>query len=587
MAKTELLAPAKNMECAIAAINSGADAIYIGANMFGARKNAGNSLKELEEIIKYAHQFWVKVYVTINTILTDEELVEAKKLIWKLHEIKADAIIFQDFGILELARKGELPEIPLHASTQCNNRTLQKVKFFEKIGIKRVILARELSLSEIKNIAKNTDVQIECFVHGALCVSYSGQCYLSASCGGRSANRGECAQPCRKKYTIIDENGKVLVKNKYMLSLKDFNASKKLEDLVRAGVVSFKIEGRLKDANYVRNVVLHYRKLLDRISKKSSSGIIVADFEPNPDKSFNRSFTEYFLDGRSECYNLNSVKSLGEKLGKVIGKGKNYIEINAKISAGDGLCFFENNELAGFLANKVEGKKVYPNKMPNIKIGDTLYRNQDHEFEKTLKNSKTARKILVDFKFKNGIVSAIDENFNKVELPLEGLEAAKDKEKMKTNFITQMKKTGETIYFVRSASVEDELPFIPISKLNEIRRTLLEKLTEKRLENYKMRVQQEIQPAEYFEDEVDYRANIMNNSAKNFYEECLANVKEFAPEHTKKFDKIELMRTKHCIKYALNMCKSKEKLFLLDEEGRKFALNFDCKNCEMTISKAD
>ncbi|MBQ3102639.1 U32 family peptidase [bacterium] len=586
MAKTELLAPAKNMECAIAAINSGADAIYIGANMFGARKNAGNSLKELEEIIKYAHQFWVKVYVTINTILTDEELTEAKKLIWKLHEIKADAIIFQDFGILELARKGELPDIPLHASTQCNNRTFEKVKFFEKIGVKRVILARELSLSEIKNIAKNTDVQIECFVHGALCVSYSGQCYLSASCGGRSANRGECAQPCRKKYTVINGNNEVLVKNKYMLSLKDFNASKRLEDMVRSGVVSFKIEGRLKDANYVRNVVLYYRKLLDKISKKSSSGTIIADFEANPTKSFNRSFTEYFLDGRTECYNLNSVKSLGEKLGQVSARGKNYIEINAKISSGDGLCFFENNELAGFLANKVEGKKVYPNKMPNIRVGDIVYRNQDHEFEKILKNSKTARKILVDFKFKNGIVSAIDENFNKVELILEELEVAKDKEKMKTNFITQMKKTGETIYLAQNVSLEGELPFIPISKLNEIRRTLLEKLTEKRLENYKMRAQQEIQPAEYFEDEVDYRANIMNASAKNFYEECLATVKEFAPEHTKKFDKIELMRTKHCIKYALNMCKSKEELFLLDEEERKFALKFDCKNCEMIISKA-
>lgn len=587
MAKTELLAPAKNMECAIAAINSGADAIYIGANAFGARKNAGNSLKELEEIIKYAHQFWVKVYVTINTILTDEELEEAKKLIWKLHEIKADAIIFQDFGILELARKKELPDIPLHASTQCSNRSYEKVKFFEKLGVKRVILARELSISEIKNIAKNTDAQIECFVHGALCVSYSGECYLSAHCGGRSANCGECAQPCRKKYSVINDKGETITKNKYMLSLKDFNASKKLEELVRAGVVSFKIEGRLKDANYVRNVVLHYRKLLDKISKKSSSGTVIADFEPNPQKSFNRSFTEYFLEGRSDCFNLNSVKSLGEKLGKVLGKGKNYIEINAKVAAGDGLCFFENDDLAGFLVNKVEGRKIYPNKMPNIKLGDVVYRNQDHEFEKILKNSKTARKISVDFKFKNGAVSVMDENFNKAELELDLGEEAKDKEKMRLNFINQMKKTGETIYLAKSATVEGEIPFIPISKLNEIRRTLLEKLTEKRLENYKMRVQGEIQPAEYFEEKVNYKANIMNKSAKNFYEECLATVEEYAPEYTKKFDKIELMRTKHCIKYALNMCGAKEKLFLVSEEGRKFALDFDCKNCEMVISKAD
>lgn len=298
MKKVELLAPAKDKETAIAAINCGADAVYIGASEFGARKAVPNSLDDIKEVVNYAHKFYAKVHVTINTILTDNELEQAQTLIHKLYEAGVDAIIVQDMGILKLAAEGKLPPIALHASTQCDNRTLEKVKFFENLGVSRVILARETSLDRIKEICANTNCEIETFIHGALCVSYSGQCYLSYAIGGRSANRGECAQPCRKKYSLIDDKGNILAQDKHLLNLRDFNASGHIEELVNAGVKSFKIEGRLKDINYVKNVVAFYRREIDKYAQKISSGRIEYDFEPDVNKSFNRGFTDYFLEGR-------------------------------------------------------------------------------------------------------------------------------------------------------------------------------------------------------------------------------------------------------------------------------------------------
>lgn len=324
MKKIELLAPAKDKETAFAAIDCGADAIYIGASDFGARRAVPNSIDDIKEVVDYAHKFYARVHVTINTILTDSELEQAVKLIHKLYEIGVDAIIVQDMGILKLAVDGKLPPIQIHASTQCDNRTLEKVKFFENIGVSRVILARELSIEEIKNICSNTNVEIETFIHGALCVSYSGQCYMSYAIGGRSANRGECAQACRKKYTLVDEDGKVIAKDKYLLSLRDFNASRYIEELIDAGVKSFKIEGRLKDINYVKNVVAYYRREIDKYASKISSGRVEVNFEPNVNKTFNRGYTDYFLDGRKNALisiplNLkgkNSVKF--QKSGKII-----------------------------------------------------------------------------------------------------------------------------------------------------------------------------------------------------------------------------------------------------------------------------
>ncbi len=578
MKKVELLAPAKDKKTAIAAINSGCDAIYIGASNFGARKKVPNSLEDIKEIVDYAHKFYVKVHVTVNTVLTDDELFQAKELIQKLYDIGVDAIIVQDMGIFKLALDGELPPIVLHASTQCDNRTLEKVKFFDNMGISRVILARELSLEQIKEICQNSNTEIETFIHGALCVSYSGQCYFSHYIGGRSANRGECAQACRKKYTLVDENGKIIAKDKYLLSMKDFNASRHLKDLIDAGVKSFKIEGRLKDENYVKNVVAYYRQEIDKFARKTSSGKVFSDFEPDVRKSFNRGFTDYFLDGRKKCFNFESPKSLGEKLGKITKVGKDCFELNAEVSKQDGLYF--NGQ--GCLVNKVEGRKIYPNKMDGIAVGIDVYRNFDSRFEKQLENSKIKRRIGVKFVCKNGVLNAQDEDGNFVVFVLPQGEMPKNSEKMRENFINQLKKTGESDFYTENTEIIGELPFMPVSKINEVRRKILSDLMNERLKNYKRDLQKPLKYAEFPQKELDYRANIHNSEAKCFYENSGCKVCEMSAE-SGAFPK-ELMRTKHCLKFAFNMCKSPEKLFLIDEKGKKYPLKFDCANCEMVIS---
>lgn len=576
--KVELLAPAKDKKTAITAINSGCDAIYIGASNFGARKKVPNSLEDIKEIVDYAHKFYVKVHVTVNTILTDDEILKAKELIQKLYDIGVDAIIVQDMGIFKLAIDNKLPPIALHASTQCDNRDLEKVKFFDDIGVSRVILARELSLEKIKEICANTNAEIETFIHGALCVSYSGQCYFSHYIGGRSANRGECAQACRKKYTLIDENGNIIAKDKYLLSMKDFNASRHLESLIDAGVKSFKIEGRLKDENYVKNVVAYYRQEIDKFAPKTSSGRVFLDFEPDVKKSFNRGFTDYFLDGRKRCFNFESPKSLGEKLGKITKVGKDYFEIsNGDVSKQDGLYFNGN----GCLVNKVEGKKIYPNKMEGIVVGLEVYRNFDSKFEKQLESSKIKRQIGVKFSFKNGILTVTDEDENSVNFTLDSCEKAKNPEKMKENFITQLKKTGDSDFYVKAIEISEEIPFMPISQINEIRRTILEKLMNERLKNYKRELQKPLKYVKFPKETLDYKANIHNQCAKEFYENCGCEVCEMSAE-SGALPK-ELMRTKHCLKFAFNMCKSPKKLFLIDEKGKKYPLMFDCKNCEMVV----
>lgn len=592
MKKVELLAPAKDKQTAITAINSGCDAIYIGAQNFGARKKVGNSLEDIKEIVDYAHKFYVKVHVTVNTILTNFELLEAQKLIQDLYDIGVDAIIVQDMGIFELAIEGKLPPIAIHASTQCDNRSLEKVEFFKNIGASRVILARELSLEQIKEICQlassgENPIEVETFVHGALCVSYSGQCYMSYYIGGRSANRGECAQACRKKYSLVDDKGNVIAKDKYLLSMRDFNASKHLQQLIDVGVKSFKIEGRLKDKNYVRNVVAYYRSEIDKYAGKTSSGKVFIDFEPDVRKSFNRGFTDYFLDGRKKCFNFESPKSLGEKLGKISKLGKNYFEINwlknnspKDLNPQDGLYF---NGM-GCLVNKIEGNKIYPNKMDGLTIGCEIFRNFDRKFEKRLENSKIKRQIGVEFTFQNSILTAIDEDKNSVSLKIAKGEAPKNPEKMKENFITQLKKTGESDFYVENIEVLDELSFIPVSQINEIRRQILAELMNERLKNYKREIQRPMSFAEFPQKELDYRANIYNDTAKCFYENCGCNVCEMALESGKiKSRTIELMHTKHCLKFAFDMCKSPKKLFLIDEKGKKYPLKFDCKNCEMRI----
>lgn len=586
MKQVELLAPAKNIETAIAAINSGADAIYIGANEFGARKNAPNSLSDIEKLVNYAHKFYVRIHVVINTILNDEELNQAIKLVKNLYNIGVDAIIIQDMGLLKAAIDGNLPPIAIHTSTQCNTRTLEKARFFDTLGVSRIILARELSLSQIDEICKNVSCEVESFIHGALCVSYSGQCYLSFANGGRSANRGECAQPCRKKYSLVDESGKVIFKDKYLLSLKDFNASNCIENLINSGVKSFKIEGRLKDISYVRNVVAYYNNLINKYAQRTSSGKIFLDFKPDVYKTFNRGYTNYFLNGREQCFNFLSPKSRGEKLGKVKRIFKNYFEIDAKLNPQDGICFVQDGDMTGFLVNKVVGNKVYPNKMDGIKSGLVLYRNFNANFEKLLENSKTVRKIAVSFKISAGNIVATDEDDNTVSIKLPIGETPKNIEKLKENYINQLKKTGTSDFYTTSVDIEDDdLSFVPVAKINETRRELLSLLIEERLANYKKETQKPIHYADFPERKIDYRGNVFNFEAKTFYENCKCEVLEPALESQQSIKNgIELMRTKHCLKFAAGLCQQPTKnLYLVDVKGKKYPLKFDCKNCEMVI----
>ena len=586
MKSVELLAPAKNLEVAIAAINCGADAIYIGATEFGARKNAPNSLADIEALVNYAHKFYVKVHVAINTILNNNELQKAIKLIENLYNIGVDAVIIQDFGILNAAINGKLPPIQLHMSTQCDNRNLEKAKFFDDIGVSRVILARELSLEKISEICKNTKCEIETFIHGALCVSYSGQCYLSYANGGRSANRGECAQPCRMRYSLIDDKGKTIIDNKYLLSLKDFNASKYIDKLINCGVKSFKIEGRLKDINYVRNIVLYYNNLINNYAERTSSGKIFSDFEPTPKKTFNRGYTEYFLNNRCQCFNFISPKSKGEKVGKITKVADKFFEIDAKISPQDGLCYIEKGEMKGFLVNKVVGNKVYPAKMPKLIKDTVIFRNIDSVFEKQLNSTKTVRKIEVKFTLKDNKIYILDEDNNCVCKDLLIQQEPKDLNKMKQTLINQLKRTGNSDFYVSEITIEDDnIPFLPVSEINKLRREMLSLLTNERLKNYNKKLQKPIKYSTFPYKKMDYHANVLNEDAKNFYKNCNCEISEMALESKSDIPHgIELMRTKHCIKYAANLCGKKcNKLYLLDDKNNKYPLKFDCKNCEMVI----
>ena len=562
---TELLAPAKDKETAFAAIDCGADAVYMGASSFGARKNAANNLDDIREVVNYAHKFRVKVFITLNTILTDSELNEAVTLAGELDKIGVDALIVQDMGFLE---KIKTIGIPVHISTQADNRDLEKVSFFNNLGVARVVLARELSLKQIKEIHDaNPNLELEAFVHGALCVSYSGQCYLSQYIGGRSANRGECAQPCRKKYSVETVDGKIIAKDIYALCLKDFNASNRLKDMIDAGVYSFKIEGRLKDSNYVKNITAYYRHELDKYSQKSSSGKSIYPFKPNPQKSFNRGFTDYFLEKRKDCFSLNSPKSRGEYIG-VISEVKNgciKICTDKTIHPQDGLT----DGIDGFLVNKIENNYVYPNRPVKFKAGDKIYRNVDVEFEKQVAQ-KVKRQIGVNINITDEL-TLVDEDGIKVSIPITGGEAAKNPEKMKETFVKQFSKTGESDFYIEDIKIASELPFMPVSRINELRRSAFDKLMQKRLDEYKREEHKNLVYCPY------------NLSAKDFYKKCGAEVCEMSLETELPKHPVELMRTKHCIKYALGMCKSPEKLVLRDEYGKVYPLKFDCKKCEMSV----
>ena len=578
--KIELLAPAKNKECAIAAIDAGADAVYIGADSFGARKKAGNSISDIEEIVRYAHKFLVKIYVTVNTIIFDDELKNVEKLIWQLYKIGVDALIFQDFSLFEM----NLPPIALHASTQCNNDSLEKIKFLKDMNVQRVVLPREFSLDEIKNVTKNVDIETEVFVHGALCVCYSGQCYFSSYIGGRSANRGECAQPCRKKYSLIDENGNVILKQQYLLSMKDNNLSSHLSDLIDAGVTSLKIEGRLKDKDYVTNIVSFYRKELDKISKDLSPSMrfVETDFLPNPDKTFNRGYTNFYFDGKRKTFiNPQTPKFLGEKIGRVtaVNNRKFKLDSNIKLNPSDKITYFDNNmELTGTTVINADKNWVDVLNIGFIRKGTVLYRNFDSVFDKTLKNAQFKRKIPLSINIDNSKI--ILKSFGKNEIMYsfnDNFEIAKNVEKAKENIAKQLSKLGDTEFFASSVTVSDDFNlFIPVSKLNEIRRNAVLLLQNESAENYEFqrREANKTYPV-YPVKELDYSFNISNKRAKTFYEKCGCSVNEWAPERDEK-QNITLMKTKHCLRYYCNRClrnnTDTNRLYLVDEYNSKYLL---------------
>ena len=604
--RIELLAPAKNLECGMAAIDHGADAVYIGAPRFGARAAAGNSLEDLSQLVQYAHLFKARIYVTVNTLLKDEELKDTEAMIWDLYRIGVDALIVQDMGILSL----NLPPIPLHASTQMDNRNVEKVRFLSEAGFSQVVLARELSLEQIRKIHQAVpDTPLEVFVHGALCVSYSGQCYVSQACYGRSANRGECAQFCRLAFDLVDANGKIIVQNKHLLSLKDLNQSEELEKLLDAGASSLKIEGRLKDVSYVKNVTAAYRQKLDEIFKRrkeyvrASSGMVKLAFKPQLDKSFSRGFTHYFLHERTrDIFSFDTPKSMGEEMGYVKEIRGNFIVVAGvkPFSNGDGICYLdENGKLKGLRVNRVDYNKLFPaGEMPRIKPRTVLYRNYDQEFEKLIQHKSAERKLAVSLELSENpygfTLTLCDEDKVQVSVIME-----REKELARTpqqkNLETQLGKMGNTPFEVSQIKIDlTDNWFIPSSVLAELRRLGVEKLLEARKIGYPQEIRRmPVTHHPFPQKELTYLGNVMNQNAFSFYQQHGVQRIEPAFEKGPVKDAV-LMFCKHCLRFSMGWCPVRQKnrspykepYYLVSSDGKKFRLDFDCKNCQMKVVAA-
>lgn len=610
MQKIELLAPAKDLECGLAAIHHGADAIYVGAPQFSARSAAGNTIADIEKLCQYAHLYHAHVHVALNTILTDKELEQARKIIFQLYNAGIDALIIQDLGILQL----DIPPLALHASTQMDNRTPEKVLFWEKIGFERVILARELSLSQISEIRKNTHIELEAFVHGALCVSYSGQCYMSQACSGRSANRGTCAQYCRLPYDLVDDRGIIIKEQSHLLSLKDMDRADSLQEMINAGITSFKIEGRLKNADYVKNITAYYRQKLDKILDADSSyqaasaGKTTFSFTPNPQKTFYRGKTDYFLHKRENVMVSPDIsKSIGEFIGIITRIHLNSFSVDTEVVLhnGDGLGFINpQGELVGFRINKVENQQITTLEVvPDLVEGTAVYRNFDIEFDKILQTDSASRKIAVNIHFQETadgfLLTLTDEEKIQVELPIVCAKELSQKGEAAKNVLqSNFSKLGNTPFIINELSVDWTKPyFFPVSQINEWRRQAVELLIARRMEtahhpSAKLITPNTISFPAGQSDISSYRANVMNQRAKEFYQMHGIEVTEPAFEVHESAE-ATLMTCKHCIKYTLGYC-SKQNLpkelpfvepLYLQLHHTLFQLSFDCKKCEMSIKK--
>lgn len=629
--KIELLAPAKNLECGIAAIDHGADAVYIGAAQFGARQTAGNSTDDIAELTRYAHQFGAAVYVTVNTIVYEKELAALEHLLKQLVEMGVDAILVQDMAVLEIYKKLKAEYVArgyrmpaLHASTQTDNRSADKVKWLKENGFERVVLARELSLEEITDIHKaHPDVELEAFVHGALCVSYSGACYASQYFFNRSANRGECAQFCRMAFDLKDSDGETLIEDSYLLSLKDMCQLDRLGDLLEAGVCSLKIEGRLKDANYVKNVVATYSEALNAYIAKhsdkfrrSSFGKCSYTFTPALEKTFNRGFTHYFFNGRQkDISSFNTPKAMGEYVGyvKEIRRGSFNVAGTAMFANGDGLCFFNRQKkLEGFRVNRVENNRLYPLTMPkNLEPGMALYRNNDIEFERAMQGKTSTRKLQVRF-----VVDVVDGKLTFTATDECGRSAnvvlnetpEKAQKSQHDNIVKQLEKLGNTVWTANEIYINNSADefFIPSSRLAAVRRELLEALENTPVSNHtdKQAVDETATNSvnannTVYADTINI-ANVANTTAQNYYAahgvknaptafELNSDYK--AGSTTAPSAVPPLMTCRYCLRYALGYCVKNggkrptwhEPLHLEAKNGIRVRLAFNCAKCQMEV----
>ncbi|MDR0807411.1 MAG: U32 family peptidase [Enterobacteriaceae bacterium] len=611
----ELLSPARDAEIAREAILHGADAVYIGGPSFGARHNAGNSLKDIAELVTFAHRYYAKVLVTLNTILHDDELEPARQLIHQLYEAGVDALIVQDMGILQL----DIPPIDLHASTQMDIRSVEKAKFLSDVGFSQLVLARELDLTQIRQIKDNVNAAIEFFIHGALCVAFSGQCYISHAQTGRSANRGDCSQACRLPYTLKDDKGGIVAYDKHLLSLKDNNQTANLSALIDAGARSFKIEGRYKDMGYVKNITAYYRQQLDMLLtqrsdlSRASGGRTEHYFIPDPEKTFHRGSTDYFVNQRQiDIGAFDSPKFVGLPIGEVLKVTPNYldVQVTAPLSNGDGLNVLIKREIVGFRASKVEKMdklryRVYPNEMlpefSKLKANHPLNRNLDHVWQQSLLKASSDRRIDVALHLTQGasglLLTATSEESISVTASLDGcFDAANQPEKALKGLKEGLAKLGQTIYRATKITVDlPEVCFIPSAQLNQLRRDAIDALTVARLNSYQRAERLPIvePPPVYPETHLTFLANVYNHKAREFYQRFGVELIDAAYEaHQEKAD-VPVMITKHCLRFAFNLCpkqargvqgvKSRATPMQLVHNDEVLTLKFDCKPCEMQV----
>lgn len=600
-AEIELLAPARDLAAGIAAIDYGADAVYIGGPDFGARHTAGNPVEDIARLASYAHLFGARVYATLNTILYDSELAEAGRTARELIAAEVDALIIQDMAWLRMGLEG----VEFHASTQTSNITSEDVAFLGRAGFRRVILERALSLGEIKDIRAATRAELEVFIHGAICVCYSGRCFMSRATGDRSGNRGQCSQPCRLAYDLTDGGRNVIMKGKHLLSVRDLDLSKHISSLLDAGVTSFKIEGRLKDVGYIKNTVSHYRRILDKALAvrphlaRASAGASVTGFTPDPSKSFTRGATDYFFSGRRRgVASFDTPKSVGAPVGRVDEAGRGWFTLKGShetLSAGDGICFVANGELSGTNINKAEGGRIFPNRADGLKAGTEIYRNYDHAFSRLLERDRAKRRLgaVAEVKVRPDRVSVTftDETGVSATVSREGaFGEAKDPEQMQEQFRRQLSKSGDTIFDVSEVRFHSggDMRFVPASALADMRREGLEKMLREREKLIPPRHPAvEDMSAKFPRTRITPYENVTNRLSEQFYTDHGVREIESGLDLRQSMDSAAVMRTRYCIRREIGEClleKPRLKGDLWLERGHvRYRLEFDCAACEMAV----